>query len=331
MDTNILIPTEIRGPEDTDDDDDDGDPKPVQDVVDVPIPIITSSSRNQDNAHKIYTDQVTEVMQRPGTGPDALKKLYIVRHGALSIKSNMSHASAENKFSTEQQFKKFEQGFRSMPDIKSKATNNDLSNEELLGALFREPSQGAATSSIRDCETIKRIDVRTRMNEEEYLREPFYEGERQCKMGMMCQGLFVTSVDGFILVEYDSLRLAAHRKDHQDESCETCETQMCVLCWRRLIQRQWTRNAARNSAYNHTSIPEVLPAFRNIIGPGEYDATDTYHCRQTSIEMTIYPVVAYSNTSFRLGHRRMPNGKIVKEYKQVLIKPEYPGFQDGRT
>ncbi len=75
------------------------------------------------------------------------------------------------------------------------------------------------------------IPVVTKSYEESFMREPMYESERACVMGINCECNFIGSAPGhgFISVEFtlpseDCLQVSERPR------------QMCVLCHRRLVQ-----------------------------------------------------------------------------------------------
>ena len=330
MSSDLLTPAEIDDSQKAIDDD-------TTEVVDVVLPIIVESQRDTKSAFEIQTERIDRIMQ--SSGSNALKKLYTVRHGAQSRKPATSTAGAETKYALEEQYKQFEEGVRSIPDdLETPATGNDISRAELIGALFDMPQRDAENLSARTLDFVADVPKRHRATEEEYLRAPFYEGERECRNADRCQGRFAVRMGGFTLVEYNSLELVEHRKEHQanpgeglTNKCEQCQSQLCVICSRMLQQQRWATSAARNCAYDQDSVPNILPDYHNLIGPGEYDAHHVYSCSTSKIQFPELPVVIFCNTSFRRSERQMNDGSIVPEYKQVLTKPEVPAFRDGRV
>jgi len=305
-------------------------------IIDVVLPIIIENKRDTKSAFEIEQHRINLIMQ--ASGSKALQKLYTSRHGVMSRKPPASTAGAETRHAIEEQYQQFEDGVRSIRDDSVDPSENDMTRAELFGSLLEMPAQDAENLSVRTLDSIPDVEIRHRATEEEYLRAPFYDGERECRNGQRCQGNFVVRVGGFTLVEYNSLELVAHRKEHVNQirtgpskSCDKCHAQLCVICSRMLQQKRWATNAARNCAYDEESVPSILPDYHNLIGPGEYDAHQVYSCSKNKIQFPELPVVIFCNTSFRRSERQMDDGAIVPEYKQVLTKPEVPAFRDGRV
>jgi hypothetical protein len=342
MNTNssILIPEEepVRSNSTNANDcvDDDEHTNNGRSEIEVPIPFIVAPSRKQPSASEMKKKKVDDILQ--ASGRKALQHLFTIRHGECARKSTESTAGAENSYSISQQYEQFERGVRSIQDDAVEGSSNDLTRTELIESLQKMPSQDAEKRSVRMLDAVRQVEKRKRPTEEEYMRAPHYEGEQECVMGQNCQGMHICDSGGFVLVEYNSLALVEHRREHSEAVvvevqglCKKCQRQFCVICSRKMQQPRWSTSAARNSAYDQNEVPDILPDYHNLIGPGEYDARDVYPCSQNKIQFPVLPVVVFSNTSFRRGSRKMPDGTSVPEYKQTMTKPNHPAFRDGRT
>lgn len=308
----------------SDDDNGGGGDKGEHGKESVPIPFHVSTSRGVDNAFLQRDELRKRVCAQSGN--TALARLMMLRHGEMSKKISASTVKHENNCAIDEQRQQFGRGVQSLAEglgDGAAAATDDITRAELLSALVAENEKHATETTIRTQSEAVEVPVRRRVVEEEHLREPYYDGEFACSEGERCQGRYVTGDgDGFTLVAYDALA-----KSRNGETGGG----LCVLCSRLAEQLRYTKSASRNAAYAENRMPDLMPAYQNLVGENEYSVTQVYQFQSKSIKGLMWPVAIMSRLHFRRKPRRMPDGKVVRAYAQSTVKPMHTPFQDGRA
>lgn len=180
--------------------------------------------------------------------------------------------------------------------------------------LQRKPEKNFDIHQCNDRERLRaNQQAITRSYEESRLRPPI-GSERECPMGIECEGLKIANAKdkAFILVEF---LLPSEQKHYENTGELPSETRLCLMCKRKEIARAWCNVRADNMGVKRDII---LPDYRNLINvEGEYSLSDCIVTSRYVWEGILDPIVLHKRSAYRLIER---NG--IPYYEQWRMK--YP-------
>ena len=224
---------------------------------------------------KSAAETCAEDLEHHPNKDSAIFKLHAIHYGPTKRSRGGGAGTSESHAIVSDMHDRFEKGLHKLPEssLSDAGVDPDLgiSLTDIGERIISAGRRGVHTESVRRDRLLPRVPLRTRLSEEEMMREPIGR-ERLCIMDDKCEGRFLTtSSNGFTLVEYPDATTLVFYKENGFWPGGVYR-KMCVICERRNVTYRWAQSCAHSSMQSHV---DVSPSTASSSGMGDADNEPT--------------------------------------------------------